>query len=108
MKKVHKIKLVLFFGYNGKMFHGLQKVVGLPTIEGSLEEALYKSGMIDKSNYNHLQKVGWSRASRTDKGVHAAFNAVALKLLLSSKFLEVPGGTHSLSVGDNLWKGQRG
>ena len=88
MKKLHKVKLAVFFGYSGKGYHGMQKVVGIPTIEGVLEEAFYKAGMISENNYGNLKKLGWSRGSRTDKGVHASFNSIALKLMLSSKFID--------------------
>lgn len=90
MEKLHKIKVALFFGYTGTGYHGIQKMVGYPTIEGVLEEAMYKAGMISERNYGQLKKIGWARASRTDKGVHAAFNAVSLKLQLKSKYLDLP------------------
>lgn len=38
-------------------------------IEGELETAIFKAGGILDSNYGDLQKVGWARSSRTDKGV---------------------------------------
>jgi hypothetical protein len=36
-------------------------------LEGELEQALYKAGLISPLNYGSLHKVGWSRSSRTDK-----------------------------------------
>lgn len=36
-----------------------------------MEDALYSAGMILETNYGHLEKIGWSRSSRTDKGVHS-------------------------------------
>lgn len=38
-------------------------------IESVLETAIFKAGGILESNYGKLQKVGWERSSRTDKGV---------------------------------------
>jgi hypothetical protein len=38
-------------------------------IESVLESAIFKAGGILESNYGKLQKVGWERSSRTDKGV---------------------------------------
>jgi len=35
-----------------------------------------------------LQKIGWSRAARTDKGVHAVANFVNCKLAITEKFLK--------------------
>ena len=44
------------------------------TVEDVLQEALNAAGCILHSNYGSLQKIGWSRSSRTDKGVHALAN----------------------------------
>lgn len=38
-------------------------------IEGELENAIYKAGGIKDSNFGDLNKIGWARSSRTDKGV---------------------------------------
>ncbi|ESS32332.1 tRNA pseudouridine synthase [Toxoplasma gondii VEG] len=52
------------------------------TVEGVLEEALLASGGIAPYCLGCLQKLQWSRAARTDRGVHAACNVVSLKLSL--------------------------
>lgn len=44
---------------------------GAKTIEAELELALYLAGSISKDNFGNPRKVAWSRAGRTDKGVHA-------------------------------------
>ena len=36
-----------------------------------LESAIHKAGMILDSNFGSFHKVKWTRASRTDKGVHS-------------------------------------
>ena len=41
------------------------------TIEHALETAIHAAGGIADSNFGDLHKVGWSRSSRTDKGVHS-------------------------------------
>ncbi len=46
------------------------------TIEGDLERALFESELITSENFDNLKKIGWQRASRTDKGVHAVFNGI--------------------------------
>ena len=89
-KEFFKIKVAIFFGYNGKGFQGSQK---LPlkdaiTVEGELEKALYNCKMISESNFDSLQNIGWGRGSRTDKGVHAVANVVNCKISLDSKFLK--------------------
>ena len=50
------------------------------TIEGTLEEAIAKAGGISPQNAGNLQKVGWGRCARTDKGVHAAAQIITLKV----------------------------
>ena len=49
-------------------------------MEDTLAAALVKSGAIAASNAGDLKKIGWSRSSRTDKGVHALAGVVALKM----------------------------
>ncbi|PFH33754.1 hypothetical protein BESB_079700 [Besnoitia besnoiti] len=57
-------------------------VVPLRTVEGVLEEALLAAGGIAACHVGCLQKLQWSRAARTDRGVHAACNVISLKLSL--------------------------
>eukprot|EP00511_Aplanochytrium_stocchinoi_P001700 CAMPEP_0204829700 /NCGR_PEP_ID=MMETSP1346-20131115/8001_1 /ASSEMBLY_ACC=CAM_ASM_000771 /TAXON_ID=215587 /ORGANISM="Aplanochytrium stocchinoi, Strain GSBS06" /LENGTH=444 /DNA_ID=CAMNT_0051959707 /DNA_START=63 /DNA_END=1397 /DNA_ORIENTATION=+ len=77
-----KKKFALLFGYNGIGYKGLQINPGAKTIESELENAICKTGVILGSNQHDLQKISWSRAARTDKGVHALGQCVALKLCL--------------------------
>lgn len=85
-RKKRRVALVL--GYVGTNYSGLQKSETGPdeadvmTIESVLEKALFDSGYIRESNYGDLEKIGWARCSRTDKGVHAARNVVSAKLEL--------------------------
>ena len=53
---------------------------GTVSVESVLERALFLCGGIDASNFGNLHKIGWSRAGRTDKGVHAVANCVSMKL----------------------------
>ncbi len=61
-------KIVLILEYNGKAYHGFQWQKGQPTVQASLEEAIFKA-------------MGENRrvisASRTDAGVHASFQVVS-------------------------------
>ena len=43
---------------------------------------LYKCNYIKDYNYGDLKKIGWGRASRTDKKVHALQNVFSAKLHL--------------------------
>jgi tRNA pseudouridine(38-40) synthase len=94
-----KRKVAICVGYIGTNFRGLQQprtrncddgVVKhqtpemLPTIELELEKALHKAGCITSMNLGDLDRLGWSRMGRTDKGVHAAFNVVAGNLVVDN------------------------
>ncbi|XP_074279543.1 putative tRNA pseudouridine synthase [Silene latifolia] len=77
-----KKKVVMRVGYSGSNYKGLQKQRedNVRTIEEALEIALYKAGGIRESNYGKLEKIGWGRSSRTDKGVHSLATTISLKL----------------------------
>ena len=87
MERIHRMELQ----YNGTGLHGWAKQEGLPTVEGSLEEALRTA----------LGKVPLLRvAGRTDAGVHARRQVVSLplpedldlaKLVRSLNALTLPG-----------------
>jgi tRNA pseudouridine(38-40) synthase len=84
-----KRRVALVIGYVGTQYYGLQKSEGAPdgtpaveTIESTLERALFEAGYVKESNFGDLDKIGWARCSRTDKGVHAARNVVSAKLEL--------------------------
>ncbi|KAJ3449697.1 tRNA pseudouridine synthase a [Anaeramoeba flamelloides] len=85
-KKAPKRKVAVMFGYRGTGYHGLQiqygELVNLKTIELDLVNAFAKIGAISEQNKNDIKKVGWSRAGRTDKGVHAARQYVVFKMLM--------------------------
>ena len=81
--RMSKIKVALVLGYNGSRFGGLQRNPGQFTIEDVVEEAVYKVGGIADSNYRDFHKISWTRAARTDKGVHATGNVVSFKMMAS-------------------------
>jgi tRNA pseudouridine38-40 synthase len=41
------------------------------SIEEELEKAFYQMKCISEYNYGDLKKISWTRATRTDKSVHA-------------------------------------
>ena len=47
--------------------------------------ALHKMGMVSDFNVGDLQKIGWGRATRTDKKVHALINTFSAKVLVSKR-----------------------
>jgi tRNA pseudouridine38-40 synthase len=61
----------MIIGYNGINFSGSQKNINVRTVEGEVETCLYKMNLISKFNFGDLNKIAWSRATRTDKRVHA-------------------------------------
>ena len=78
-----KRKVALLLAYNGAQFQGLQKNPGATTVEQALEDAIHACGGISDANYEAgYQKVSWSRAGRTDKGVHAVGQLIGLKMVL--------------------------
>eukprot|EP01041_Mallomonas_annulata_P004828 gene4828-9627_t len=88
-----KRKVALVIGYVGTKYSGLQMdpLSSLDTIESELEKALHKINCISDANHRLLQKIGWSRSSRTDKGVHCARMVISAKLLLNPIWLENDG-----------------
>ena len=76
-------------GYIGTGYQGMQFNEGCKTIEGELLQAVYSAGGISEENMSNnggsglgpLQKTGWMRASRTDKGVHAVMNLLSMKMV---------------------------
>jgi tRNA pseudouridine38-40 synthase len=45
-----------------------------------MEKEIFNIGLISACNFGTLQKIGWSRASRTDKRVSAVMNVISVKL----------------------------
>jgi tRNA pseudouridine38-40 synthase len=75
-----KRKYALAVAYCGSNYSGLQVNPGAVTIEAILERSLLFCGGIKECNYGHLQKLSWTRAARTDKGVHAVGQCCSMKL----------------------------
>lgn len=83
-----KRKYAVCFGYLGSRYQGLQinpPANGRTTVEAELERALFLAGTIDEVNFGYMQKVQWSRAARTDRGVHAASQCCAMKLKVNDR-----------------------
>lgn len=90
-ESARKKRVVLRVGYVGTEYRGLQKQRELSvdsTIESVLESAIFKAGGILESNYGKLQKVGWERSSRTDKGVHSLATMISLKMEIPDRAWE--------------------
>ncbi|CAN6289513.1 unnamed protein product [Urochloa humidicola] len=90
-ESARKKRVVLRVGYVGTEYRGLQKQRELSvdsTIESVLESAIFKAGGILESNYGKLQKIGWERSSRTDKGVHSLATMISLKMEIPDRAWE--------------------
>ncbi len=68
------VKTAFKLAYIGTDFHGFQRQPDFPTVEGELFKAFKKAGIMDDP-----EKFHYSIAGRTDRGVHALGNVVALK-----------------------------
>lgn len=77
-----KRKVALLVAYNGAAYQGLQRNPNAKTIEDVLEAAMHAAGAISDDNVGTLQKISWSKAGRTDKGVHAAGQLISCKLIV--------------------------
>jgi tRNA pseudouridine38-40 synthase len=77
-----KHKWALQFGYCGTGYKGLQIQDHVMTIERELATALFRAGAILDTNLDKLNRIGWSRAARTDKGVHAASNLIVARIMV--------------------------
>lgn len=79
-----KRAVCLLFAYNGGQYCGSQLQTGTSqrTVESDLSSALYEAGGIIDDNRHDLSKLKWMRAARTDRGVHAATNAISANLIV--------------------------
>ncbi|GIX62409.1 tRNA pseudouridine synthase, putative [Babesia caballi] len=85
---VPKTKYAIAFGYLGTAYHGFQiqstpDEAQVDTVEGRMLEALFAAGAIHESHRNVMAKLQLSKASRTDKGVHAACTYIGGRFELS-------------------------
>ena len=77
-----KRKVALLLAYNGARYQGLQKNPGATTVAETVEGAMHRAGAISDENLGSLQKISWSNAGRTDKGVHAVGQIISCKIIL--------------------------
>ncbi|KAL3228919.1 tRNA pseudouridine synthase 1 [Nakaseomyces bracarensis] len=88
MGRLPKRRMGIILGYIGTAYHGMQYNEGVRTIEGEVFRALCASGCISPSNSDDIGKNSLSRATRTDKGVHALANLLTLKMQRYNEDLE--------------------
>lgn len=80
-QRVPRKKLALVVGYDGSYFMGSQANRSNETVDSVLAHALYTAGLISPNarDGTSFGNMWWSRASRTDRGVHALCNTVTVK-----------------------------
>ncbi|EDQ88429.1 uncharacterized protein MONBRDRAFT_32742 [Monosiga brevicollis MX1] len=81
-------KYALLMGFQGTSYAGMQRNIGFETIESTLLRALLVTGCIDKNNYETPQSMHFQRCARTDKGVHAARQVVAMRMILTENTVD--------------------
>ncbi|ORZ37438.1 pseudouridine synthase [Catenaria anguillulae PL171] len=77
-----KRKVAVLMGFCGTGYQGMQLNKGAKTIEGELFAALVQAKCVSEDNAEDIKKIGFQRACRTDKGVHAVGNLVSCKLVV--------------------------
>jgi len=97
-----KRKVVLLLGFLGTKYGGFQINPEQRTLHAEIELALYRSGMVSKSNFGTPHKYSWSNSARTDKGVHACAQVCSLKLELPEKDWEFNSTTKERLDGPRL------
>lgn len=88
LQKFPKRKIVLFIGFIGKSFSGMQMNKDKDTIQARLELALFNANMIAASNFGLPNRYSWSNAARTDKGVHSCAQVCSVKIQLSTDSMD--------------------
>ena len=81
-KEGRKRKVAVLLAYCGAQYQGMQRNPGAITIEGELEQALFRANAIAECNFGDMRKVDWMRAARTDKGVSAIGQIVSARLVI--------------------------
>ncbi|KAI0089927.1 pseudouridine synthase [Irpex rosettiformis] len=81
--RLPKRQCALLLGFCGSGYSGMQFQPHSKTIEGTFFDALVRAGAVSQDNADSISKVNFSRAARTDAGVHAAGNLVSMKLITS-------------------------
>jgi len=101
-KKRVKRKVAIVIGFVGTQYRGLQinyeveDTCSKKSVECVVRDALIRASIISPLNARPLEsKIGWSRSSRTDAGVHALRLVIAAKLLVNEDDFD---GDHSPSL----------
>ena len=70
------MRYALKFGYDGRRFHGFSRQPGQRTVEGDILDVLEETGVLGEGR--PARDIDYGAASRTDAGVSAVGNVIAL------------------------------
>lgn len=79
-ERIKRRKSLVLLGYSGVKYCGMQRNLGIQTIEEELLKAMRKNNWINDTAFNTPQHIMFQRAARTDKGVSACRQVISLKL----------------------------
>ena len=81
-------KVLILLAYKGTAYQGSQINNDAKTIEGTLWQAICKAEppLVHSLNQLDIKRTKWSRACRTDKGVHAIGNIISCKLAIGNDY----------------------
>lgn len=79
-RRAPKKRVAALVAYCGLGYQGMQINPDCNSVELHLRYAFLKADAIMPDNAEKLQKVGWQRCARTDKGVHATGQVISFKM----------------------------
>lgn len=93
--------VALWCAYVGATFKGNQTNPALPrgsTVDDVLEDALFAAGLVQPLNYRSrgLARLGWTRSSRTDRGVSSLATVVTARLEVDAAWFSPGAGAEAL------------
>ena len=106
---LRKRKVACVIGYDGSGFYGSQishdanHEKNFPSVEGTIAKSFHGAGLVSDLNSVDVKKIGWTRSSRTDKGVHSTCLVIGAKLLVNPKMFE-SNSSHYDPLGYKLCK----
>mmetsp|Transcript_22849 Transcript_22849/g.54131 ORF Transcript_22849/g.54131 Transcript_22849/m.54131 type:complete len:714 (-) Transcript_22849:57-2198(-) len=87
-----KRKVAMLIGFLGTKYGGFQSNPKQRTLQAEIELAMFRTGLINETNFGFPHKYSWSNAARTDKGVHACAQVCSAKVMLTEQVCEDPSG----------------
>jgi len=86
--KLPKRKVAILVQFLGTKYSGMQINEGKNTIQAQIELAIYKAGLMAKTNFGFPKKYSWSNSARTDKGVHSCAQVCSVKIIVPTDNLD--------------------